>query len=424
MQTSDKLLHSVIIFFVLSAAFYLFAQESSAASEKCINMIIEDFEVRNRVGYATPNPGNSFYIYKIIVENKGYDEFPFDYTNFVLEADRVEYTWSPLSVDLNSIGLKPLESVTLLDGGKIWGYVGFEAPSDASYLKLVYAYYPIFSGGEYNINIFSAGSTKIDESDAASDSDLFPDRCLEAVIRTAIDKPKGEISIEDLESISGLHANSSYIKDITGLEYCHNLRELYLENNQITDISPLSGLTNLRVLYLSSNEISDVSPLSGLDKLTVLYLSFNQISDISPLSTLKNLKMLGLVGNQITDISPLSGLKNLRELSLSWNQITDVSPLSTLYKLQYLALWNNQITDISPLSKLYDLQYLYLWGNQITDVSPLSGLTNLKRLSLSNNRITDISPLSDLTDLQKLDLWGNPINDTSSLAGLNCEVVI
>lgn len=402
MQTSDKVLHSIVIFSVLSAAFYLLAQESSAASEKCINMIIEDFEVMDRVGYATPSLGNSFYIYKIIVENKGYDEFPFDYTNFILEADRVEYTWSPLSVDLNSIGLKPLESVTLLDGGKIWGYVGFEAPSDASYLKLVYAYYPIFSGGEYNINIFSAGSTKIDESDAASDSYLFPDRCLETVIRTTIDKPRGEISIEDLESISRLHANSSYIKDITGLEYCHNLRELYLENNQITDLSPLSGLTNLRVLYLSSNEITDVSPLSGLNKLTVLYLSFNQISDVSPLSTLKNLKMLGLVGNQITDVSPLSSLKNLRWLSLSWNQITDVSPLSTLY----------------------NLQYLYLWGNQITDVSPLSGLTNLKRLSLSNNRITDISPLSDLTDLQKLDLWGNPINDTSSLAVLNCEVVI
>jgi internalin A len=230
--------------------------------------------------------------------------------------------------------------------------------------------------------------------------------------------------ISDISPLSGLinlqylDLEENQISDIKALSALTNLGALYLDGNQITDISPLSGLTNLQELGLGSNQVSDISPLGGLTNLQKLGLCENQISDISPLSGLANLQYLGLLGNQISDISPLSGLTNLQKLDLDDNQISDISPLSGLTNLQYLGLDENQISDISPLSGLTNLQYLYLWANQISDISPLSGLTNLQVLYLWGNQISDISPLSGLTNLQELHLWGSQISDISPLSRL------
>ncbi len=205
---------------------------------------------------------------------------------------------------------------------------------------------------------------------------IFPDPNLEAAIRAAINKPEGAIYIADLEGLKSLNANEKSIKDITGLEYCRNLKELSLAINQITNVSPLSGLTNLEDLFLQGNQITDVSPLYGLTNLKTLWLDSNPITDVSPLSGLTNLERLWLTNNQITDLLPLSGLTNLQEMSLGANQITDISPLSELTNLEILYLNYNQITDISPLSGLKKMKLLVLSNNQITDISPLSGLTN------------------------------------------------
>jgi len=189
---------------------------------------------------------------------------------------------------------------------------------------------------------------------------VFPDLNLEAVIRETINKPEGAIYASDLEKItslndsgSGYEDSESDIKDITGLEYCTNLKEINLSYNQITDVSPLAGLTNLQYLDLHFNPITDVTPLAGLT----------------------NLQELILGNNQITDVTPLARLNNLHELYLGDNQISDVSPLARLNNLQTLWLNDNQITDVSSLAGLINLQDLELYGTQITDTSPLSGLT-------------------------------------------------
>ena len=80
---------------------------------------------------------------------------------------------------------------------------------------------------------------------------IFLDPNLKAVIRLAIDKPEGPIYVEDLEGLNELDAGASSIIDLTGLEYCTDLKWLHLHGNQIIHISPLLGLTNLEELDLS-----------------------------------------------------------------------------------------------------------------------------------------------------------------------------
>jgi hypothetical protein len=133
----------------------------------------------------------------------------------------------------------------------------------------------------------------------------FPDSNLEAAIRVAIMKAKGSIYISDLDSITTLKAPQRGIRDLTGLEYCVNLRTLELGHNNISDVSPLSALTNLGELWLFDNNISDISALADLANLETLDLWNNNINDISALVSLTNLWYLNLSTNNISDILPL-----------------------------------------------------------------------------------------------------------------------
>jgi internalin A len=111
----------------------------------------------------------------------------------------------------------------------------------------------------------------------------FPDPALEVAVREGLDKSEGDITTEDMSSLTGLDASGWGIQDLTGLEYATGLEWLYLDNNQLSDISLLSSLTSLQELVLDNNQISDISPLADLTSLEFLHLEENQISDISPL---------------------------------------------------------------------------------------------------------------------------------------------
>jgi GH25 family lysozyme M1 (1,4-beta-N-acetylmuramidase) len=121
---------------------------------------------------------------------------------------------------------------------------------------------------------------------AASASDpivTFPDANLQAIIRTAIHKPTGDIHASDLTVLTNLTANHSGIVNLSGLESCTNLIYLDLWVNKISDIRPIAGLTKLNILYLAYNEISDLTPLTNLTNLAWLDLVSTKVSDIKPL---------------------------------------------------------------------------------------------------------------------------------------------
>lgn len=177
----------------------------------------------------------------------------------------------------------------------------------------------------------------------------FPDINFETVIRETLNKLTGDITADDLESITMLNGENRNISVITGIEFCTNLQFLYLATNQIGDISALNNLTNLLRLDLWENNIYNIGVLGNLTNLQFLILGYNQISDISILSQLTNLTYLTLHNNQISNISSLSNLTNLQSLYLGENQISDISSLSSLISLRELYLFYNQISNIEPL---------------------------------------------------------------------------
>ncbi|HML69069.1 MAG TPA: leucine-rich repeat domain-containing protein [Clostridia bacterium] len=190
---------------------------------------------------------------------------------------------------------------------------------------------------------------------------VFADPLLEKMVREAIGKPEGDITLDDAKAITELKLNIEW-------------QQFIPEETQIHDITGLEAFSNLETLELSFHNIKDISPLAGLTKLTSLSLG----------------------GNPVQDISPLAGLTNLRGLTLFNCAASDYSPLSKLTNLDFLMLDYSSIADLSALSNLTKLTNLTLKHTQIKDVSPLAGLTNLRRLSLAECAIDDYSPLAGI----------------------------
>ena len=176
---------------------------------------------------------------------------------------------------------------------------------------------------------------------------VFSDPLLEEMVRTAMNKPEGDITLAEAETVTELKlsidwqqepAPNTQIKDISGLENFKNLEILELHFHAITDISPLAGLTKLANLSLGGNPIADITPLAGLTSLGALTLFSCQAQDYTPLANLTGLGMLLMDHSTISDVSMLSGLTELWWLGLTNTQVSDVSPLTTLTNLRKLQL--------------------------------------------------------------------------------------
>ena len=168
----------------------------------------------------------------------------------------------------------------------------------------------------------------------------FADPALEAMIRGAMGKTEGDITLAEAQAVTRMNFSNeiqSYIseetpiKDLSGLENFISLESLDLSSHAVTDISPLQELTKLTTLSLAGNPVADVSPLAGLTKLKVLMLSGSKAQDYSVLSNLVNLQVLMLDNSTISDLTPLAGLTNLRQLHLANSTIEDLYPLETIY---------------------------------------------------------------------------------------------
>ena len=190
---------------------------------------------------------------------------------------------------------------------------------------------------------------------------VFADPLLEARVREAMNKPNGDITLEEAGAINEL---------VLGIEW----QQQPAEGTQIEDLSGLENFANLEKLELHFHAISDISPLMGLTKLNSLSLGGNPVADISPLSGLTNLRWLTLFNCQAQDYTPLANLTDLGGLLMDHSTISDVSMLSGLTELSWLSLSNTQVSDVSPLSTLVNLKKLQLEGCPITDYSPLDGI--------------------------------------------------
>ena len=194
----------------------------------------------------------------------------------------------------------------------------------------------------------------------------FDDEVLEGMIRTAMNKPSGDITVADALSVTQLDLtmdggdwSKPRIHSLEALKYFTNLTNLQMSwalqnDGKGVDLSPLSGLTKLEVLLLGCDEIYDISPLKPLVNLKSLWIwGCRYLSDISALSGMTNMLDLWIKGNSIQDLSPISNMKNLEKLYMEENLVQDLSPLASLTKLTSLLVSDNPVMDYSVLKDIY-----------------------------------------------------------------------
>ena len=184
---------------------------------------------------------------------------------------------------------------------------------------------------------------------------ILKSAAFEQFIRNTINKPTGEITSEDMAGIEKLWMQGFELSDISGIEYCVNLKHLNLKYTNLKDrnfnfdISPLSRLTNLRTLSLRSENIIDITPLSKLTNLTNLFLDLNMnVTDLTSLSGLIELTQLVIIQSGVNNLSPLSGMAKLEELWLVGRSVKDYSPVAHVknvqnirrYPFSFKSTWN------------------------------------------------------------------------------------
>jgi len=78
-------------------------------------------------------------------------------------------------------------------------------------------------------------------------------KVIEVLIRKQIRKTTGALTKADLEKVTRLDLEGTYITDLTPLSKLTGLKHLWLENTPISDLMPLVGLTKLEGIGLQNN---------------------------------------------------------------------------------------------------------------------------------------------------------------------------
>jgi hypothetical protein len=167
-------------------------------------------------------------------------------------------------------------------------------------------------GNKDGVAVFDIGAYEFDP--ASMQLVDIPDTGLLSAIRTALNKPTGDLTVADLERLTVLDASrqargpeAPLIRSLEGLRAARNLTQLNLSGGG-------AGSPNIAV--------SDFSPLAGLTNLTTLSLEGNQLTSVNLPAGLRGLRELHLAGNQLTSLTLPEGLANLRYLDVRENPIT------------------------------------------------------------------------------------------------------
>lgn len=246
---------------------------------------------------------------------------------------------------------------------------------------------------------------------------VFADTALDRVIRANISMPTGDIHVSDLDALVNLIAEQQNIRNLSGIENCHQLFALHVFRNEISDLSPLASLNSLRILNVADNNVTGVAPLSGLTGLRQLILGENAMTNLSPLAGLTNLEVLRINNTGATDYTPLYGMTQLTWLDVSWNPVADISYVTHLPSLTQFWAAGCGITTLAPLNGMTNAAELYIGSNQITSLAPLGGLPYLHIVHAPFNQIADLQPLVDNAGFgagDELYLRGNPLSTTAT----------
>ena len=91
-------------------------------------------------------------------------------------------------------------------------------------------------------------------------------KVIEAAIREAAKKPKGELTKADYKKVTRLSLLGNQLTSVKGLEKLTQLKQLNLRANQLTDVKGLEKLTQLEDLWLDNNSDLTKAQIDELKK--------------------------------------------------------------------------------------------------------------------------------------------------------------
>lgn len=143
-------------------------------------------------------------------------------------------------------------------------------------------------------------------------------------------------NIRNLETLS-LYRNR-HLREITGLNYQQNLRDLDVSYTGLDGTVSLSGLNSLVGLCIRGTRICRISIEHPLPNLTILVAPDSSLTEMDFLLHVPNLKLLDLMHCPVQSIPSemLRGLTELRHLDVSFTKIRELPHLDTLEQLDYL----------------------------------------------------------------------------------------
>jgi|GEM_PF-3468636 len=267
------------------------------------------------------------------------------------------------------------------------------------------------------IATYAEGDVEINETN-------FPDEIFRWYVSWYDKNKDGTLSQKELDKVQKMDLSFynfyTYreldIKNLKGIEYFKNLKELRcINNSNLTslDLSKNTALTELICIgtKLTSLDLSNNTALTKLDcyenQLRSLDLGENKVlteldchgNQLPSLDLSKNTALIELncYNNQLTNIN-LSENTALTELNCDKNQLPSLD-LSKNTSLTELNCDRNQLTGLD-LSGNADLTILYCCENQLTSLD-VSKNTALIKLICFNNQLTNLN-LGDNTALTKL----------------------
>lgn len=246
----------------------------------------------------------------------------------------------------------------------------------------------------------------------------IPDPGLDAAVRSALQKPTGPLSEQDLLGLTALGANSRSITNLQGLEAAHNLTFLNLRSNSLANLFFPSGLEKLSSLDLGFNPLTNCVFPDGLTNLIGLVIENAQLTNLALPATMTNLFDLVLFDNRLTSLRLPAGSSQMDFLDLSGNELGSLTFPEGLTRLTELELYANQLTSLTLPADMTNLVGLALFFNQLTNLSLPAGLKTLVALDLDGNRFTSFDLPASLTRLNLLNLHGNQLTNVTLPEGL------
>ncbi len=187
---------------------------------------------------------------------------------------------------------------------------------------------------------------------------VWSDATVEQLVRNFIGKTGGDITPNELETVTSLVFTDVSGASCVDLLNFKNLSQISMKSASFTDMNTIFPLlTKLDTLDFESASLGEIPEVvANIPGLTSLTITNSGISNLAPLSALTQLTYLDLSNNQISDLTPLSLLSNVSSLALNNNLITDVEPLTTMENLRSLSIYGND--DIENIELFDDMETL------------------------------------------------------------------